>query len=569
MSMIESAVTLLSLSRNVCRFRLLPCFLLIPFSVTPVASADAAYDLPDLVCPSGARLAKGKHFPSVEAARAALRAPPEQGAGLGVIANPNALDDQGAKAAMLQSKVFSAAGRHAQQDHRNFQSLLDTKLARLFQPATDQDDSNNANLLSDSLASASPAPGFRRLGIWGDSHLASGVFVEELARRLALQGVSVGTSFIPPYMPRRGVRLPLRAFCLSDDWRFKGIFQGDAQADTGPALAEMRSRGQAAASAQPTSSQQLGKASQNLASQLASATEAFLGLDLRDEEKQSDITALRMLYRTLQAPLELAIAINHQPERIIRFEEGTEPSAVTKFLIEAEDGGRLSTLSIRVLSGELAIQGFEIDRELNPTLSIDTLAFPGATVNGWAQLNPSSLTSLIEDRPYDAVILEYGTNEAAGDFDPSQYTEALRQALTKMREVMPKVPCLLIGAPDRGSTDRVIRSQRATRSVRSGNFDRTQRLKASLIHKQVNAIQSRIGSQFGCHSWDWQQAMGGPGAAYRWARAKPALMSRDLIHLTADGYRQSAEVLAVKLGWGQSQTSSRASGAEAVREIPR
>ena len=131
MSMIESAGTLLSLSRNVCRFRLLPCFLLIPFSVTPVASADAAYDLPDLVCPSGARLAKGKHFPSVEAARAALRAPPEQGAGLGVIANPNALDDQGAKAAMLQSKVFSAAGRHPQQDHRNFQSLLDTKLARL------------------------------------------------------------------------------------------------------------------------------------------------------------------------------------------------------------------------------------------------------------------------------------------------------------------------------------------------------------------------------------------------------------------------------------------------------
>jgi len=176
---------------------------------------------------------------------------------------------------------------------------------------------------------------------------------------------------------------------------------------------------------------------------------------------------------------------------------------------------------------------------------------------------------LIENRPYDAVILEYGTDEAAGDFDPSQYTEALRQALTKMREVMPKAPCLLIGAPDRGSTDRVIRSQRATRSVRSGNFDRTQRLKASLIHKQVNAIQSRIGSQFGCHSWDWQQAMGGPGAAYRWARAKPALMSRDLIHLTADGYRQSAEVLAVKLGWGQSQTSSRASGAEAVREIPR
>ena len=84
-------------------------------------------------------------------------------------------------------------------------------------------------------------------------------------------------------------------------------------------------------------------------------------------------------------------------------------------------------------------------------------------------------------------------------------------------------------------------------------------MKYAQIHKQLNAIQAQVAAQYGCHNWDWQLAMGGTGAAYRWARAKPALMSRDLIHLTADGYRQSAEALTKKIGWAPSLAPDKAS----------
>ncbi|MEY2718137.1 MAG: hypothetical protein RL539_1169, partial [Pseudomonadota bacterium] len=36
-------------------------------------------------------------------------------------------------------------------------------------------------------------------------------------------------------------------------------------------------------------------------------------------------------------------------------------------------------------------------------------------------------------------------------------------------------------------------------------------------------------------------------------------MSRDLIHLTADGYRQSAEALTKKIGWAPSLAPVKAS----------
>jgi hypothetical protein len=61
-------------------------------------------------------------------------------------------------------------------------------------------------------------PGIRRLAIWGDSHIASGVFGDELKRILGLGGIDTGNAFIPPYMARRGVRVPVRAFCVGSAW---------------------------------------------------------------------------------------------------------------------------------------------------------------------------------------------------------------------------------------------------------------------------------------------------------------------------------------------------------------
>jgi len=491
---------------------------------TSATLGRAPQELADLTCPPGTRFSKGKPFLFPDGSESSISGMPQQ-----------------------QTKGRAPG------------LLPDPKLAKAFRPAAFR--AQSAAIDSDQIAqmSTDQGAGFRRLAIWGDSHLASGVFVEALARSLGQQGIPVVTTFIPPYMSRRGVRLPLRAFCLSDDWIFKSTYQADGASDTGPALAEMRSRARQSSPPQLALSESQPISDLGAESSRADRAAAYLGIDLRDEEKQSRVSSLSMLYRALHRPLELALSINQEAERLIRIEPAAEPLTVEKLYIEPADGEPLSTIGIRVVTGELAFQGFDIEHDTSPVLSIDTLAFPGATVKGWAQLNPHTLGNLIGSRPYDAVMLEYGTNEAAGDFDPGQYTETLHHALTKLRAVLPNAPCLLIGAPDRGSALRVVRPDRTGKAERVGKSERAQRMKYAQIHKQLNAIQAQVAAQYGCHNWDWQLAMGGTGAAYRWAGAKPALMSRDLIHLTADGYRQSAEALTKKIGWAPSLAPDKAS----------
>jgi hypothetical protein len=62
-------------------------------------------------------------------------------------------------------------------------------------------------------------------------------------------------------------------------------------------------------------------------------------------------------------------------------------------------------------------------------------------------------------------------------------------------------------------------------------------------------VQAEVAADAGCAAWSMQDAMGGPGHAYQWAQASPALMSRDLIHFTVTGYRRLAQEFARDMGW--------------------
>lgn len=362
-------------------------------------------------------------------------------------------------------------------------------------------------------------PGIRRLAFWGDSHIASGVFVDELRRVLGLGGIDTGTAFIPPYMVRRGVRVPVRAFCVGSAWGLSMAYVSRTEVATGPALAEMRVSG--------------------------AAEGAHLWLDLRDEQREPEALRLRMLYRPAAGEAEIAVSINEGPEESYFLEPATDYDEPAPKELYFEDGDLLSTVKIRVVSGVVALQGFFVDKVREPSLTVDLFGIPGATANGWAVADPRHLSAAFYERGYDAVVLEFGTNEAAGDFDPARYAEMLDKALMNMRRVFPDAACLLVGAPDRGL---VVRRKRGSRR---GAPSIDQLLRNARIHEQVNAIQAEVAPTFGCGVWDWQRAMGGPGAAYRWSRMSPPLMSGDLIHLTAPGYRRGAAALARHLGWGQ------------------
>jgi lysophospholipase L1-like esterase len=249
-----------------------------------------------------------------------------------------------------------------------------------------------------------------------------------------------------------------------------------------------------------------------------------------------------MLYRPLAGEAEIAVSVNGGEEGSYYLEAASAYDDAAPKEIYFEDGDLLSTVKIRVISGEIALQGFFVEKVTEPSLVVDVFGIPGATVNGWAVADPEHLSSAFYERRYDAVILEFGTNEAAGDFDPVRYAAMLDRALMNMRRVFPEAACVLVGPPDRGA---IIRRKRGSRQVASVD----QLLRYPRIHQRINEIQAEVGATFGCSAWDWQQAMGGPGSAYGWSRASPPSMSGDLIHLTSNGYRRSAGMFARYLGW--------------------
>jgi hypothetical protein len=188
------------------------------------------------------------------------------------------------------------------------------------------------------------------------------------------------------------------------------------------------------------------------------------------------------------------------------------------------------------------------------------------------------------------VALEFGTNEGnAKPFDAIGYRAMLTQAVRNLRTSFPAAACVLIAPGDRGI---YVRSTKARKKgvgkskrnshkihgkakahqaapgkvVKGGNRKGSAQAKAkrsaarltsrqkdlltyTRIHQQIGHIQAEVAQAAGCRTWSMLDAMGGPGSAYQWAHASPALMAPDLIHFTVAGYQTLARLFAKDMGW--------------------
>jgi hypothetical protein len=191
---------------------------------------------------------------------------------------------------------------------------------------------------------------------------------------------------------------------------------------------------------------------------------------------------------------------------------------------------------------------------------MDVFGLPSATMRGWSQTDTGYLKDALRGTSYDAVILEYGTNEGnAPNFDRDKYASLLSGALEGFRAVFPDAACLLIGPTDRGVR---IRKPSPSRSRRrpAKPAEPPDLLKFARVHHEIATVQAEVGKRYNCASWDWQAFMGGPASMYSWVLSNPPLAARDLTHLTPSGYRQSAGALARALGWESAEVSERVQG---------
>jgi lysophospholipase L1-like esterase len=351
-------------------------------------------------------------------------------------------------------------------------------------------------------AFALPKEGERlRIGVWGDSHAAGGFVTDELARLAEAKGVAVAARIIPASVGRPGVRLPLRRVCKSDGWKLQPSYSAPAPIPVGPALMNLRS----------------------------SRTGDYVWLDLRHRPNR-EVRGIQIHYLPSVPRSSLGLRVDDGPE--VRVE-------LSGSAIELRASASISTLKLRVLRGDVVLQHFSLQYLDPPAVTIDVFGLPSATVKGWSNVDLAYLKKSVDADSYDAVILEYGTNEGAVErFNASTYAAMLGASLKNFRQLFPDASCVLMGPTDRGMR---IPSRR-----REGRLDL---MYYPRVHQQITRIQADVGGQFGCAMWDWQKFMGGPGSIYRWARETPPLASSDLIHLTPSGYRRTASGLAQSLGW--------------------
>ncbi|MET0936864.1 MAG: GDSL-type esterase/lipase family protein [Luteibacter sp.] len=258
---------------------------------------------------------------------------------------------------------------------------------------------------------------------------------------------------------------------------------------------------------------------------------SYLWLDVRDASRHPDVNQIRLIYNAPDGATINYVIDDGKPTT------ARLPASTTPQSLAMRSGTPLSTLKLSVASGKLVLLGVVLDRPVEPEVTLDVFGVPSATVKGWANANPAAIAQSLRGTTYDAVVLEYGTNEGAdADFDVGRYARTLNDALTHVRQVFPTASCVLIGPPDRG----VLKTPKGTLPPL---------LSYANTHRTIENTQKDIGARHGCVVWSWQGLMGGPGGSYGWANAQPSLMGRDLIHLSPHGYRLTGRALGHSLGW--------------------
>ena len=361
------------------------------------------------------------------------------------------------------------------------------------------------------LSSLQPLPGlqqgnFLRIALWGDSHSAAGFVSEGLTQGLGLSGSEVQPSFMPATFAVPGVRVGIKKSCVGPDWSLSHAYRAKVRNAVFP-------RSLTRASARESGS--------------------YVWLDFRTASRSQGLRALDVKLSPPESPERftsvLAVSVNDAPERIVSLDRTKDR------LLQLRPGRGVKTLKLRLISGELALDGLVPHYSDKPRLVLDTFGIPGATARGWEMINPAALRESDAHDSYDAVLLAYGTNEGNdADYDVNNYAASLRSVLKNLRSAYPSSMCILMGPTDRG-----VPRQGGVQPVQPDHYSR--------IHRSITQTQRRVGEEFRCQFWDWQSFMGGAGGAYHWLAQNPPLMAGDLIHLTAQGYRLSGQRLGERL----------------------
>lgn len=159
----------------------------------------------------------------------------------------------------------------------------------------------------------------------------------------------------------------------------------------------------------------------------------------------------------------------------------------------------------------------------------DALGVVGATVSILDRWDAATVRQQIADRTPALVVLAFGTNEAYADtINEAAYAGQFVNAIRTIKAAAPNAAIAVIGPPD------LLKTQAGCRGSACP-------LTPPGALQQVREIQRGLARSEGFFFWDWSAFMLASGGMAAWAEAATPLARPDRVHLTVEGYSQSAD----------------------------
>jgi lysophospholipase L1-like esterase len=350
---------------------------------------------------------------------------------------------------------------------------------------------NGARGLAPLFAALDTEHGPVRIVQLGDSHSAGDFFSGRLRELFQERFGAAGRGLLPPGIPYPYFRPALVAVAESEGWRHANSLTG-----SGPF---------------------------GVTGSIAQSAEAGASMDLRDTEPAGFD---RGFFEVLRQPG--AGAVRWQVDSGPAHELDTAAARVAPQWVafEAPRGSR--QLRLAAADGRaVTLLGWGSERAA-PGVVYENLGVSGATVGIVGHWSDAAIAEELRRRRPAAIVVAYGTNEAVEpETALAGYGGKFERAVARLAAAAPEAAIVVVGPPD---VNRRGAGECGGWTVPPG---------LALVRRAQREAAARHGWYF----WDWQQAMGGDCAIDRWAGRDPPLAAADHVHLTAAGYRHSAELL--------------------------
>lgn len=185
---------------------------------------------------------------------------------------------------------------------------------------------------------------------------------------------------------------------------------------------------------------------------------------------------------------------------------------------------------------------YGVTMETQEGVIVDNLSLRGSSGKQLWGVSKEMLQDIARIRPYDLLILHYGPNVVSPKVhNYAYYTQGMGRVITRLKEVFPQTPILIVGAGDRAYKN----SQGVLQTLPA--------VKYLVQYQRAMAIENRVAF------WNLFEAMGGDESIVKMAQSRPSQANLDYTHINFRGGKYLAQHFFDALVYGQQQYENKMS----------